>query len=132
MKYYLLALRRYADFHGRSNRSEYWYFFLFHVIFIIVAILLDNLLAFNFQNLPYGFIYTAYVLTVLLPGLALSVRRLHDINKSGWYILISLIPLIGSIWLIVLFATKGTEGENSYGPDPNINGPAFDFEKHTS
>jgi uncharacterized membrane protein YhaH (DUF805 family) len=129
MKYYLLALKKYAMFSGRSNRSEYWYFLLFNVIFVIAAMILDNMLGLNFPNLPYGFIYTAYALALLVPGLSAAVRRLHDINKSGWNVLLALIPLVGGIWVLVLLATKGTPGENRYGPDPDFNGPAFDFER---
>ncbi len=128
MKYYLLAFKKYAQFSGRSNRSEYWYFVLFHIIFAIVALILDTMIGSSFAGSPYGFVYLLYILAAFLPGLAVSVRRLHDTNKSGWWILIALIPLIGSIWLIVYMATEGTKGENKYGPDPNGN-LTFDFEK---
>ncbi len=127
MKYYLNAFKKFAQFTSRSNRPEYWYFVLFNVIFAIAAMTLDNMLGFNFPNTPYGIIYTAYALVTFIPGLSTTVRRLHDVNKSGWYILIVLIPLIGSIWLLVLLAKKGTVGENKYGADPN-GGTTFDFE----
>lgn len=128
MKYYVLAMKRYAQFSGRADRSEYWYFFLFNILFLIGAMLLDNILGFNYPNVPYGILYSVYALASLLPGLAAAVRRLHDVNKSGWYILVALIPLVGSIWLLVLLASKGTHGENKYGPDPS--GEAtFDFER---
>lgn len=132
MKYYLLALKRYADFRGRSNRSEYWYFALFNFIFIIASMLLDNSLDLTFPGLPYGFIYAAYALFAFVPGLSAVVRRLHDVNKSGWFMLISLIPLVGGIWVLVLLATKGTMGENRYGADPNASGPLFDFEQQAA
>jgi uncharacterized membrane protein YhaH (DUF805 family) len=127
MKYYLLGLKNYAVFKGRSNRSEYWYFTLFHIIFAIVAILLDFSLGLNFSPLPYGAIYALYILGTLLPGLAITVRRLHDLNKSGWWFLIALIPFVGSIWLLVLMASEGTRGDNKYGADPNGT-TTFDFE----
>lgn len=127
MKYYLLAFKKYLQFSGRSNRSEYWYFVLFHVIFVIVALILDTVMGSSLAGTPYGMIYLLYVLVTFLPGLALTVRRLHDTEKTGWWVLISIIPIIGSIWLIVYLATEGTKGENKYGPDPNGN-MTFDFE----
>jgi uncharacterized membrane protein YhaH (DUF805 family) len=131
MKYYLLALKNYAAFKGRSNRSEYWYFTLFQFIFVIVAILLDVALGLNFTPVPYGFIYLSYVLATFIPGLSVSVRRLHDLNKSGWWLLIALIPFIGGIWMLVLMASEGTRGDNKYGADPN--GTAtFDFESQAA
>ena len=128
MKYFLLALKNYAQFSGRATRSEYWYFVLFQLIFGIAAALLDNVLGLTFTGIPYGFIYLSYGLALILPALAVGVRRLHDVNKSGWFILISLIPLIGGIWLLIVLIRKGTSGENRYGPDPTNPGPTFDFE----
>jgi uncharacterized membrane protein YhaH (DUF805 family) len=127
MKYFMLALQQYANFNGRANRPQYWYFVLFQFIFLIVAAILDNVSGLNFAPASYGFIYLLVVVALILPGLAVSVRRLHDLNKSGWYILLSLIPLIGGIWLLVLMVSKGTDGPNQYGPDPNGD-VTFDFE----
>lgn len=127
MKYFLLALKNYATFSGRSNRSEYWYYTLFSVIFLILAIVLDNVLGLAFAGSPYGPIYFIYVLATIVPSLAVTVRRLHDTNKSGWNFLISLIPIVGSIWLLIIMISKGTDGENKYGPDPNGD-VTFDFE----
>ncbi|SDE50744.1 DUF805 domain-containing protein [Riemerella columbipharyngis] len=118
MKYYLECLRNYATFSGRARRSEYWYFYLFNFIFALVAMGIDNLLGLTIENLPYGVVYTLYGLITLIPGLAVTVRRLHDVGKSGWFILIGLIPIIGSIWLIVLMFTDGNKGPNMYGEDP--------------
>ena len=113
-----MALKKYAEFNGRSRRQEYWMFLLFNMVFAIVAATLDNVLGIAMGNIGYGPLYGLYSLAVLIPGLAVGVRRLHDIGKSGWMMLIVLIPLIGAIWLIVLFATNGTVGSNQYGEDP--------------
>lgn len=122
MKWYLKVLNQYADFNGRARRTEYWMYTLFNMIFVVVAIILDNLLGLKFSpEVPYGFIYMIYGLAVLIPGLAVSVRRLHDVGKSGWFILIGLIPLIGAIWLLVLYCTEGTPGRNEYGVNPKEN-----------
>ena len=131
MKYYLLAFKNYATFNGRSNRSEYWYFVLFNFIFAILAMSLDSVFGTAFDNNFYGFIYLAYLFITLLPGLSVSVRRLHDTNKSGWWTLILFIPFIGSLWLLIIMAGKGTDGENKYGPDPN-GSITFDFESQTA
>ena len=106
MNHYLLVLEKYAVFEGRASREEYWYFCFFHMLFglsISVIVLLAKI---------NPIIPQLYNLAVLLPAIGVSIRRMHDVNKSGWY---SLIPLYN----IILCCTKGTEGENDYGPDPN-------------
>jgi uncharacterized membrane protein YhaH (DUF805 family) len=118
MNWYLKVLKQYADFNGRARRKEYWMFFLFNVIFAVAANFLDGFLGINFMAGLYGPIYLVYVLVMLVPGLAVAVRRLHDIGKSGWMILVVLIPLVGGIWLLVLLASEGNQGDNAYGADP--------------
>jgi uncharacterized membrane protein YhaH (DUF805 family) len=122
MKWYLKVLKQYADFTGRARRTEYWMFVLFNMIFAIIAAVLDNLLGLKFSpEIPYGFIYLIYGLATFIPGLAVLVRRLHDVDKSGWWFLIAFIPIIGTIWLLVLLATDGTPGSNQYGVNPKEN-----------
>ena len=118
MNWYLKVLKQYADFSGRARRKEYWMFVLFNMIFAIVAMILDNVLGIAMEGIGYGPLYGLYVLAMLIPGLAVVVRRLHDVGKSGWMILIALIPLIGSIWLLVLMVTDSNPGENQYGQNP--------------
>jgi len=118
MNWYLKVLKQYADFQGRARRTEYWMFVLFNLIFAIVAMFLDRTIGTTLGGLPYGVIYILYALAVLVPSLAVGVRRLHDIGKSGWMLLVSLIPIIGAIWLLILFVTEGNTGENKYGPNP--------------
>jgi len=93
-------------------------FALFNMIFIIIAMILDNVLGLTAGELPYGVFYFLYALVVLIPGLAVTVRRLHDVGKSGWMILIALIPIIGAIWLLVLMVTDSNPEENQYGLNP--------------
>ncbi|MPT30741.1 DUF805 domain-containing protein [Epilithonimonas hungarica] len=122
MNWYLKVLKQYADFNGRARRMEYWMYTLFNALFLIAATILDNILGLNFSSeIRYGFIYLIYSLFTLLPGLAVAVRRLHDVDKSGWFILIAFIPLIGAIWLLILFCTEGTPGKNQYGVNPKEN-----------
>ena len=118
MSWYIGCLKKYGVFKGRARRKEYWYFVLFNLIFVIAAMILDRLFGTFDSNSGYGVIYGLYVLAVFVPGLAVSVRRLHDLGKSGWWLLIALIPLVGGIWLIVLYATEGQHIDNQYGPDP--------------
>jgi uncharacterized membrane protein YhaH (DUF805 family) len=118
MKWYLAVLKNYAGFSGRARRKEYWMFTLFNIIFLIVAMILDNVLGTAIEGVGYGLFYILYVLAVLIPGLAVSFRRLHDVGKSGWMVLIALIPIIGAIWLLVLMVIDSKPGENEYGPNP--------------
>jgi uncharacterized membrane protein YhaH (DUF805 family) len=118
MIWYLRAIAEYANFLGRARRREYWMFALFNWVFLIVAAILDLLFGLNFQGQPYGVIYLVYGVIMLLPGLSVTVRRLHDIGKNGWWVLISLIPFVGAIWLLILLFNNGNAGDNEYGPDP--------------
>ncbi|MDR0430595.1 MAG: DUF805 domain-containing protein [Tannerellaceae bacterium] len=115
MKWYLKALRQYADFSGRARRKEYWMFVLFNVIFACAAMFLDYLLT---GGLNYNPIYMLYSLGMFIPTLAVSVRRLHDIGKTGGWMLLVFIPLIGLIMIIVFMLLDGENGRNVYGPDP--------------
>lgn len=119
MNWYLKVLKQYADFNGRARRKEYWMFALFNMIFGGIAMGLDNILGIGFGEIGvYGPLYILYTLAVFIAGLAVVVRRLHDVGKSGWMMLIALIPLIGAIWLLVLMLTDGNFGENEYGVNP--------------
>lgn len=124
MDYYLKVLQNYANFSGRARRSEYWYFTLFNLFAFISTAILDSLFGTTFDMgfgaSPYGYITILYYFFILIPSLAVFVRRLHDVGKSGWFILISLIPLIGAIWLLVLSFTDSDTGDNAYGPNPKL------------
>jgi uncharacterized membrane protein YhaH (DUF805 family) len=118
MNWYLAVLKNYAGFSGRARRKEYWMFVLFNMIFAIVAMILDNVFGIAMEGIGYGPLYGLYCLAIIIPSIAVGVRRLHDVGKSGWMMLISFIPLIGAIWLLVLFVTDGNQGENQYGANP--------------
>ncbi len=118
MEWYLKVVKQYADFNGRARRKEFWMFTLFNFIFAIVAAVLDNILGITASGIPYGPLYGLYVLAMLIPGIAVSVRRLHDREQSGWMLLIGLIPIVGTIWLLVLFVLEGTPDTNKYGANP--------------
>ncbi|MBO0654186.1 DUF805 domain-containing protein [Streptomyces triculaminicus] len=112
MHWYVDVLKKYATFSGRAGRPEFWMFTLISFVISIVLAVIDSALG----TAPV--IGLVYSLAVLLPGLAVGTRRLHDIDRSGWWLLLALIPLLGSIVLLVFFALPGTPGENSYGPKP--------------
>jgi uncharacterized membrane protein YhaH (DUF805 family) len=116
MQWYLKVLSHYADFRGRARRTEYWMFTLVNTAVSIVLILIDTLIGTTYQGL--GLLQLLYSLGLLVPALAVGVRRLHDTGCSGWWTLLALIPIVGSIVLLVWFATAGRPGPNSYGPDP--------------
>jgi len=118
MNWYLNVLKNYADFNGRARRKEYWMFTLFNFIFLIVATIIDNVVGTTIGDLPYGLFYLVYEFAIFIPGMAVSVRRLHDVGKSGWFYLIILIPFVGAIWLLVLFCTDGVVCQNEYGANP--------------
>lgn len=134
MEWMILPLRRYVDFRGRSRRQEYWMFVLFIVIGSLATSALDALLGTGggFAHYTYGgdgmygvgagarggILNDIFSLIVLIPSIAVSVRRLHDLDKSGWWILIGLIPLVGWIIAIVWYCADGTRGPNRFGPDP--------------
>ena len=118
MSYYLEALKKYAVFSGRARRAEYWYFVLFNLIVAFVLALIDTLLGTTTGVSSFGLLSGIYSLAVLIPTLAVMVRRLHDIDRTGWWLLINLVPLVGTIVLLVFALTPGTPGSNQYGPDP--------------
>jgi len=112
MNWYIKVISNYTNFEGRARRKEYWMFFLINVIISAIFQVIDNTyFGMNNQLNPFG---TIYSLAVLLPSIAVAIRRMHDINKSGWYILIP-------IYNIFLLATEGDHGENQYGQDPKEN-----------
>ena len=118
MKYFLYCLQHYADFTGRARRSEYWYFVLFNfIVSILIGLSLGGIA--GRLNVP-ALVYLVHLwsLAVFIPSLAVSVRRLHDIGRSGWWLLLSLIPLVGAIILIIWHCTDSQPGANQYGPNP--------------
>src|SRR5260221_12206236 len=114
----VICLNQYVKFSGRAPRSEYWYFVLFTVIVSIVANIIDAVIF----GVAQGVFSVIASLALFLPGLAVWVRRLHDTDRSGWWWLLALVPIIGWIIVLVWNCTRGTQGPNRYGPDP-LGGP---------
>ncbi len=117
MNWYLEVLKKYAVFSGRARRKEYWFFNLFYFIIFIVLAFVDGMTGTLSPEVGIGLLTGIFILAMIIPAIAVSIRRLHDTDRSGWWIFISLIPLIGGIWYIVLMVLDGTSGDNKYGPD---------------
>lgn len=115
MEWYLKVLKNYVGFQGRARRKEYWMFVLFNLIIGLVLGFVEGML--NLSQV----LSTIYTIAVFLPSLAVGVRRLHDTGRSGLWLLISFIPLIGLIVLLVFFCEDSKDHENQYGPNPKLN-----------
>ncbi|MFL9844210.1 DUF805 domain-containing protein [Flavobacterium rhizosphaerae] len=112
IQWYLKVVRdNYANFSGRARRSEYWYFVLCQIIIFIFLLIMTFVIA------EFFYLYLLYALATFVPTLAVAVRRLHDVGKSGWFYLLSLVP-IANIYILILYCTDGDNGPNEYGPDP--------------
>lgn len=112
MNWYLEVLKKYAVFGGRAQRKEYWFFVLFNLIITLVLGFVEG-----FAGGP-GVLSAVYGLAVLIPSIAVTVRRLHDTDRTGWWLLIALIPLIGTIILLVFMLLDSSPGQNQYGSNP--------------
>lgn len=122
MHWYLDVLRKYAVFSGRATRREYWMFVLFNFLATLVLSLTDRVAGLMSEPMGIGLLSGLYSLAVLIPSLAVSVRRLHDTGRTGWWLLIALIPLVGPIVLLVFMVLDSEPNENRYGPNPKILG----------
>lgn len=111
MNYFLGPLKKYVDFHTRASRKEYW-------MFVLITFIISVILSIVTTMLDVAIIYYLFVLAILIPSLAVQARRLHDTNRTGWWILIGLIPVVGWIVLIVFYVFDSTPGDNKYGPNP--------------
>ncbi|HXD68485.1 MAG TPA: DUF805 domain-containing protein [Gaiellales bacterium] len=111
LHWYTDVIKQYAVFDGRASRPEYWWFFLINTI---ISVVLDVVI----PGATGQVLGAIYALAVLLPSIGVGIRRLHDTNRTGWWLLVSLVPLVGWIWIIVLLALAGDDGPNRYGPPP--------------
>lgn len=129
-----VVFENYANFNGRARRAEYWNYALLNFIIVMMPLYIVGLIMVAADNSAIGMLliglYALVAIGTFIPSLAVSVRRLHDIGKSGWNYLIVLIPLVGPIVILVWFCTEGNRSANQYGEDPkNPEGPVFEFEQ---
>ena len=119
MSWYLEVLQKYAVFDGRARRKECWMFILINVLVSLVLVAIDNLIGtFSPQMGSVGLLQGLYSLAILIPSLAVTVRRLHDTGRTGWWVLISLVPVIGGLILLIFMVLDSEPGTNEYGPNP--------------
>ena len=121
MEWYLKVMRdNYANFNGRARRKEYWMFTLFFLLFALLAGFVIGILSAAGETVAMIAIILAVVwyLAHLVPSLAVTVRRLHDTGKSGWFYLLAIIPYIGGLIIFIFTVIEGDKGDNKYGPDP--------------
>ena len=118
MYWYWMVLQKYAVFSGRAQRKEYWIFYLLTVLITLALAILDMLIGSFDKASGIGVLSGLYSLAILIPNLAVTVRRLHDTNRSGWWFFIVLVPLLGGILLLIFLVQDGTPGENRYGANP--------------
>jgi len=118
MNWYLQALKQYAVFKGRARRKEYWFFALFNLIVSVVLTVVDYMTGSLDPELGVGLLSGIYSLAILIPSLAVTVRRLHDTDRTGWWVLIAFIPFIGAIVLLVFMLLDSKPGDNQHGPNP--------------
>lgn len=112
MDWYLSVLKRYYDFDGRAHRQEYWMFFAINLLIMVALMIVERVLGIG------GYISMLYSLAVLCPALGAGVRRLHDTNRSGWFLLLALVPILGGLALIYLLAQPGQSSQNQFGAVP--------------
>lgn len=118
MNWYLKVMKSYATFKGRATRSEYWYFMLFYILMLVLPLIIAGFIGLgeDGKNIMTGIALIVLIIHII-PSLAVSVRRLHDINLSGWWYLVSLIPYVGAIIFSILVMIDSKE-DNQYGPNP--------------
>ncbi|SET23335.1 DUF805 domain-containing protein [Thorsellia anophelis] len=124
MNYYINCLKKFATFKGRARRAEFWYFYLYNLIIITSLYLLGGFLIQVTQSSRlitiFDFLTMGYQIIMLLPSIAVSIRRLHDRNKKAWFYLLIFIPILGFIVLLIQYCKEGTKGNNQFGKDPKM------------
>ena len=118
MNWYLEVLKKYAVFSGRARRKEYWFFVLFNIIIALALTFIDFSTGLYDVESEVGLLGGLYSLAVLVPSIAVTIRRLHDTDRTGWWFLIAFVPIIGVIVLLVFTVFDSTPGDNQYGPNP--------------
>jgi uncharacterized membrane protein YhaH (DUF805 family) len=117
MEWFVKVIKSFS-FSGRARRKEYWMFFLFVIVIELLLGLLDHFLGTYSMEAGIGLLGGIFILAIVIQTIAVGVRRLHDTGRSGWWLLLNLIPVVGPIIVLVLMILKGQQGENKYGPDP--------------
>ncbi|HBV77022.1 MULTISPECIES: DUF805 domain-containing protein [Vibrio] len=120
MSWYLEVLRKYATFSGRARRKEYWYFILVSLVITFILSFVDVMLGLHSDKYDTGVFQSIYALAILIPSIAVAVRRLHDTNRSGWWLLIGFVPFVGVFVLLYFFVCDGPRINNRFGASPKM------------
>lgn len=120
MNAFVTALKRYAKFSGRAGRPEYWYFSLIYLLASVILAVLDMIAGWYDPKVGMGVLSAIFTIGLLLPSLAVSVRRLHDTGRNGWWMLIAFVPLVGVIVLLVFMAQRSEAAPNAWGDGPDV------------
>jgi uncharacterized membrane protein YhaH (DUF805 family) len=118
MNWYLAVLKKYAVFAGRARRKEFWLFVLFNTLIAVVLAMIDMVTGTFDEDVGLGLLSGLYALAVVVPSIAVTVRRLHDTDRSGWWYLLVFLPVIGGLVILVFMCLDGTPGSNRFGPNP--------------
>ena len=118
MKWFIKVVKEYATFKGRARRKEYWFYYLFYLLFFVVAFVVDFAVGTWDDAAQIGLFSTVYPLALLIPTIAVTVRRLHDTGRSGWWFLLVLVPIVGHLVLLVFMVLDSQPGDNAYGANP--------------
>jgi uncharacterized membrane protein YhaH (DUF805 family) len=123
MDSFIRTLQQYAVFRGRAPRRDYWFFMLFYLLISSMLMVIDSIIGRFDARAGIGLFSGLFTLAMLLPALGVAVRRLHDTGRSGWWLLLGLVPVLGTLVLLVFALQRGTAGPNAHGPDPLATGP---------
>lgn len=118
MNWYLAALKKYAVFAGRARRKEFWFFMLFNTLITVALAMIDLWTGTYDEDVGLGLLSGLYAVAMIVPSIAVTVRRLHDTDRSGWWYLLLFIPVIGALVILVFMLLDGTPGSNRFGPNP--------------
>lgn len=118
MNWYLVALKKYAVFAGRARRKEFWFFMLFNTLITVALAMIDMWTGTYDEDVGLGVLSGLYAVAMIVPSIAVTVRRLHDTDRSGWWYLLLFIPVIGVLVILVFMLLDGTPGSNRFGPNP--------------
>ena len=124
MNWYWVVLTKYADTSGRARRAEFWYFVLINTVIVFALSFVDNVLGFFYEEIGVGVLSGIYSLLMIIPYLTVTIRRLHDTGRSGWWLLIQLIPGLGGLVMFIFMLLDSQHGTNQYGSDPKIGQPS--------
>ncbi|MBN1950759.1 MAG: DUF805 domain-containing protein [Bacteroidales bacterium] len=120
MRWYLLGFKNFLNFRGRAVRKEFWMFMLVNILLLIAALIIDNTYFPDLFKLPFAYCFPGYLAVILIPAFSVTIRRLHDVGNTGWILLLTLIPVIGVLWILSILVRDSNPKENIFGSNPKV------------